>query len=80
MIPLTCDIERMKQGGEHWQWDSNIPVYFGVVPRRGAKGSDVKVRSIRHVIIKLIFAVVPVTKCFSWPCVQCVRGKRKDSP
>ncbi|KAJ4179560.1 hypothetical protein NW767_014596 [Fusarium falciforme] len=42
IIPQTCDIERMKQGGEHWQWDPNMPVYFGVLPRRGAKGTDVK--------------------------------------
>ncbi|KAL2831857.1 carotenoid oxygenase [Aspergillus pseudoustus] len=42
MIPQTCDIERMKQGGEHWQWDPNLSVYVGVLPRRGAKGSDVK--------------------------------------
>jgi hypothetical protein len=33
----------MKQGGEHWQWDSNVPFYLGVLPRRGASGSDVKV-------------------------------------
>lgn len=44
MIPQTCDIERMKAGGEHWQWDSEIPFYIGVLPRHGAKGSDVKVR------------------------------------
>lgn len=33
----------MKKGGEHWQWRSDIPFYLGVLPRRGAKGSDVKV-------------------------------------
>ena len=43
MIPQTCDIERMRKGGEHWQWDPNIPFYLGILPRRGAKGSDVKV-------------------------------------
>ncbi|KAJ0361554.1 hypothetical protein COL26b_013678 [Colletotrichum chrysophilum] len=37
-----CDIERLKAGGEHWQWDSNVPIYIGVLPRRGAQGSDVK--------------------------------------
>ncbi|KAK4934091.1 transcriptional regulatory protein rco1 [Elasticomyces elasticus] len=42
LIPQTCDVERMKQGGEHWQWDPNIPFYLGVLPRRNAKGSDVK--------------------------------------
>jgi len=33
----------MKAGGEHWQWNSEIPLYIGVLPRRNAKGSDVKV-------------------------------------
>lgn len=32
----------MKQGGEHWQWDPSVPFYLGVLPRRGASGSDVK--------------------------------------
>jgi len=34
----------MKAGGEHWQWNPNIPFYIGCLPRRGAKSSDVKVR------------------------------------
>ncbi|CAN9174044.1 unnamed protein product [Alternaria alternata] len=42
IIPQTCDLERMKQGGEHWQWNPNIPFYLGVLPRRGASGSNVK--------------------------------------
>ncbi|KAF2032577.1 carotenoid oxygenase [Setomelanomma holmii] len=42
IIPQTCDIERMKVGGEHWQWDPNVPFYLGVLPRRGATGADVK--------------------------------------
>jgi carotenoid cleavage dioxygenase-like enzyme len=32
----------MKQGGEHWQWNPGIPFYLGVLPRRGASGSDIK--------------------------------------
>lgn len=43
IIPQTCDLERMKNGGEHWQWNPDIPFYLGVLPRRGAKGSDIKV-------------------------------------
>ncbi|TVY50639.1 Lignostilbene-alpha,beta-dioxygenase isozyme I [Lachnellula cervina] len=42
IIPQTCELERMKAGGEHWQWDPELPFYLGVLPRRGAKGSDVK--------------------------------------
>ncbi|TLS29311.1 hypothetical protein PpBr36_00007 [Pyricularia pennisetigena] len=38
----TCDLERLKNGGEHWQWNPDIPFYVGVLPRRGAKASDVK--------------------------------------
>ncbi|KAJ5317838.1 Carotenoid oxygenase [Penicillium antarcticum] len=37
-----CDLERMKQGGEHWQWSPETPFYIGVIPRHGAKTSDVK--------------------------------------
>lgn len=43
MIPQLCDIDRLKQGGEHWQWDPEVPFYLGVLPRRGAKGGDIKV-------------------------------------
>ncbi|KAL2820188.1 carotenoid oxygenase [Aspergillus cavernicola] len=42
LIPHLCDIERMKKGGEHWQWSPETPFYIGVIPRRGAKSSDVK--------------------------------------
>ncbi|CRL22258.1 Carotenoid oxygenase [Penicillium camemberti] len=42
IIPQLCDIERMKQGGEHWQWSPETPFYIGVLPRRGAKPSDLK--------------------------------------
>lgn len=43
LIPQTCDLERMKAGGEHWQWTPDIPLYIGVLPRRGAQSSDIKV-------------------------------------
>ncbi|KAJ6066207.1 Carotenoid oxygenase [Penicillium canescens] len=36
------DLERLKQGGEHWQWSPETPLYIGVIPRYGAKPSDVK--------------------------------------
>ena len=38
----------MKQGGEHWEWNADIPFYLGVLPRRGAKGSDIKVSSLER--------------------------------
>ncbi|KAK3380814.1 carotenoid oxygenase [Podospora didyma] len=46
MIPQVCDLERLKQGGEHWQWSPETPFYVGVLPRMGAKASDV--RWFRH--------------------------------
>ena len=46
MIPQVCDLERLKAGGEHWQWNNDIPMYIGVLPRRGAKGSDLKVYGV----------------------------------
>ncbi|KJK61781.1 Retinal pigment epithelial membrane protein [Aspergillus parasiticus SU-1] len=42
IIPQVCDIQRMKQGGEHWQWSPETPLYLGIMPRRGAKAGDVK--------------------------------------
>lgn len=42
IIPQLCDIERLKEGGSHWEWDGNCPLYIGVLPRYGAKGTDVK--------------------------------------
>ncbi|KUL88876.1 hypothetical protein ZTR_03539 [Talaromyces verruculosus] len=42
IIPLLCDLDRLKAGGNHWQWENDIPMYIGVLPRRGAKGTDVK--------------------------------------
>ncbi|KAJ5152643.1 uncharacterized protein N7482_009121 [Penicillium canariense] len=42
LIPQLCDIDRLKQGGEHWQWSADTPFYVGLLPRRGAIPSDVK--------------------------------------
>ena len=44
MIPLIANLERMKKGGEHFAFDTNEPCYFGVLPRYGATGKDVRVR------------------------------------
>ena len=35
LIPLTVDVERMKQGGQHFQWQPELPQLFAVVPRHG---------------------------------------------
>ncbi|KAJ1326858.1 carotenoid oxygenase family protein [Microdochium nivale] len=39
---LTCDPERLKAGGEHWQWTPENPFYLGVMPRHGGNNSNVK--------------------------------------
>lgn len=46
LIPQVCDLERLKQGGEHWQWSPETPLYLGVLPRHGAKSTDVKVAAL----------------------------------
>lgn len=35
IIPLTSDLERLKNGGSHYVWDETEDVYLGVLPRRG---------------------------------------------
>ncbi|OGM40357.1 lignostilbene dioxygenase [Aspergillus bombycis] len=42
LIPQLCDIERMRAGGEHWQWSPETPLYIGIIPRRNPKPGDVK--------------------------------------
>lgn len=36
LIPLTVDVERMKKGGEHFQWQPDLPQLFAVMPRNGS--------------------------------------------
>lgn len=35
LIPLTVDVERMKKGGPHFQWQPDLPQLFAVLPRNG---------------------------------------------
>ncbi|RAH64155.1 carotenoid oxygenase family protein [Aspergillus aculeatinus CBS 121060] len=42
LIPQLCDLGRMQQGGEHWEWSPETPLYLGVLPRRGAQPTDVR--------------------------------------
>ncbi len=41
LIPLTVDVERMKKGGPHFQWQPDLPQLFAVLPRDG-QASDVR--------------------------------------
>jgi carotenoid cleavage dioxygenase-like enzyme len=36
IIPLTVDVDRMKKGGPHFQWQPDLPQLFGVLPRDGS--------------------------------------------
>ncbi|MEN0613896.1 carotenoid oxygenase family protein [Klebsiella indica] len=36
IIPLTADLERMRKGGQHFQWQPDLPQLFGVLPRNGS--------------------------------------------
>ncbi|MEV5958845.1 carotenoid oxygenase family protein [Streptomyces sp. NPDC051987] len=35
VAPFTSDLERMKAGGLHWQWEPGLDVVYGVIPRDG---------------------------------------------
>ncbi len=35
VFPTICDLETLKQGGSHWQWDSSKNTYVGIMPRDG---------------------------------------------
>ena len=35
LTPLKCDLERLKNGGNHWAWDPNEDQWYGIVPRKG---------------------------------------------
>jgi carotenoid cleavage dioxygenase len=39
LIPLTVDTDRMRQGGPHFQWQPDVPQWFGVLPRAGNASS-----------------------------------------
>jgi carotenoid cleavage dioxygenase len=41
VMPLTSDLDRMKTGGMHFQWQPDLDIVFGVLPRRGGR-SDVR--------------------------------------
>jgi carotenoid cleavage dioxygenase len=41
VMPMALAMDRMKQGGVHWAWDSSLPTYLGVM-RRGGDGKDVR--------------------------------------
>lgn len=41
ITPLCSDLDRLKAGGPHFEWDSSRPSYLGILPREG-KGDAIK--------------------------------------
>lgn len=41
ITPLCSDLERLKAGGPHFEWDAGRPSYLGVMPREG-DGSEIR--------------------------------------
>jgi carotenoid cleavage dioxygenase len=41
LMPLTCDVDRLKNGGRHFQWQPGLDQLFGVL-RRDGDGRDVR--------------------------------------
>jgi carotenoid cleavage dioxygenase len=35
IFPTTTDMERIKAGGPHWQWDPTLPTFVGIFPLSG---------------------------------------------
>jgi isoeugenol monooxygenase len=33
--PVATDLDRLRNGGDHWKWDSSLASYVGVLPRYG---------------------------------------------
>ncbi|MCO4878964.1 carotenoid oxygenase family protein [Paraburkholderia caribensis] len=36
VCPTIADLDRMKAGGAHWEWDASQPTYVAIVPRQGS--------------------------------------------
>lgn len=35
VFPTVCDLDRLKDGGSHWAWDSSKKSHIGIMPRNG---------------------------------------------
>lgn len=43
LLPLaTVPVDLLKEGHKHFAWDEEKPLYFGLLPRRNPKPSDIK--------------------------------------
>jgi carotenoid cleavage dioxygenase-like enzyme len=45
ILPLTaikCNLDRLKEGGNHFAWDPNEDQLYGIVPRRNGKPEDIR--------------------------------------
>ncbi|TVY79146.1 Lignostilbene-alpha,beta-dioxygenase isozyme III [Fusarium oxysporum f. sp. cubense] len=41
-VPMVCEMDRLKAGESHWIYDYDLPMVFGVVPRRGSDSGKVR--------------------------------------
>ena len=42
LLPLCVSQDRLHRGGKHFAWDNDLPMMFGVLPRRNCKTKDVR--------------------------------------
>jgi isoeugenol monooxygenase len=35
LSPIVADLDRLKEGADHWRWDDSLPSYVGILPRKG---------------------------------------------
>lgn len=42
LLPLCVSLDRLKQGGKHFMWDSDLPMCLGLLPRNSPKSDDVR--------------------------------------
>ena len=42
LLPLCVSLDRLKQGGKHFMWDSDLPMCLGLLPRNNPKSDDIR--------------------------------------
>ncbi|HEY8357105.1 MAG TPA: carotenoid oxygenase family protein [Ramlibacter sp.] len=85
----VTSLERLKAGKLHWAWDSALPFYFAVIPRKG-KAADIRwfkgpQRSVVHVANAYtqgtrVILDAPVADSNMWPDFEDVQGTKFFQP
>jgi len=42
LLPLYVSLDRLKKGGKHFMWDSDLPMCLGLLPRHNPKSDDIR--------------------------------------